>query len=576
VSADAAPAEDAGARIEQATPSNALLAGIALDGAAAADALASDGDGGTLDRARYLAARRCATAMLSYWRRHLPIAGETAFGPEVATDEAGGAVGALDRAMQSGNVTGAARAAERLAAAFHVTSMALATREVSRGAVGQAASDAVYRAGEAALEATPWVPEGDDAALADVLGFVDMAIGGSQALGLDVGTALAPLEAARSLKMLVDLRDRAAFVRATGTAGSAIRRALRALPGERLAPELLYRPLDAANDIAALTLPKPAWPVTSATAALGERLFTDHRLSRGGVRACTSCHDPARAYDDGRATPASLVPGTPLLRNTPTLLYAPLEARLMWDGRVRTADRQALRVLHAAAEMGATDNAMVRAVSADAAYAIGFRSAFEADGGAAGPDAGDMASWVTPANIGRALAAYEASAFVPGRAPIDRFARGDTGALTADERAGLDVFAGKGRCARCHVPPVFGGSRPPDFTAPIFAVLGVPSSPASGVLDADLGRGDGAFRVPTVRNIARTAPYFHNGGFATLEEVVDFYDRGGGRALGFPVENQDPEVRPLTLSPEDKRVLLVFLRSALSDEGSGEDAGPKR
>jgi cytochrome c peroxidase len=118
------------------------------------------------------------------------------------------------------------------------------------------------------------------------------------------------------------------------------------------------------------------------------------------------------------------------------------------------------------------------------------------------------------------------------------------------------------------VPPVFSGSRPPDFTAPVFAVLGVPSAPSGAAatsLDADRGRGAGDFRVPTVRNVARTAPYFHNGRYATLDQVVDFYDRGGGKGIGVDVPNQDPEIRPLHLSAEEKRVLLAFLRQAVTD-----------
>jgi cytochrome c peroxidase len=260
---------------------------------------------------------------------------------------------------------------------------------------------------------------------------------------------------------------------------------------------------------------------------------------------------PERAYADGLVAPASLDPRAPLHRNTPSLLYAPLEALLTWDGRVRMADRQALMVLHTPAEMGSTDEQLTKVVASDPGYADGFRKSFE--GG------------VTPENIGLALAAFEASELVPGAAPIDRFARGDDAALSTDARAGLDVFAGKGRCARCHIPPVFGGSRPPDFTAPVFAALGVPSAPTATVLDADRGRGGGDFRVPTVRNVATTAPYFHHGRYATLDQVVDFYDRGGGRGLGVDVAHQDPEIRPLHLSAEEKRVLLVFLRRAVTD-----------
>jgi cytochrome c peroxidase len=200
--------------------------------------------------------------------------------------------------------------------------------------------------------------------------------------------------------------------------------------------------------------------------------------------------------------------------------------------------------------MGLTDAELTRTVEADPSYRAVFHDLLHED--------------VTPENISLALAEYEASAFVPGDAPIDRFARGELGVLSADARTGLDVFAGKGRCARCHIPPVFGGTRPPDFTAPVFAVLGVPRSPDARVVDADRGR-DGAFKVPTVRNVARTAPYFHHGHYATLEQVVDFYDKGGGTGLGLDVPTQDPEIRPLHLTPEERRVLLVFMREALTD-----------
>jgi cytochrome c peroxidase len=179
---------------------------------------------------------------------------------------------------------------------------------------------------------------------------------------------------------------------------------------------------------------------------------------------------------------------------------------------------------------------------------------------------------VGPGDIGLALSAFESKTLVPGTAPIDRFDETGEG-LSADARAGLDVFAGKGRCGRCHVPPVFGGSRPPDFTVPVFSVLGLPSAPGSHVLDPDPGRGgvtkrpqdEHAFKTPTLRNVARTAPYFHNGRWSSLDEVIDFYDKGGGRGAGLDVPNQDPDVRPLKLSAEERRVLLVFLREGLED-----------
>jgi cytochrome c peroxidase len=524
-----------------------LLRDLARDGSIATEQLAAHCD----DRHAYLDIRRKAAALLSAWRRWIGIPAEAAFGPEVAIQEAGGSIGALDRAMQRKDCDAARDAIGNLAAAFRITETSLSRIGIPRAPFGQALSDATYRLGQAVLEATSYVPEGDDAALSDVLGLLDFIDAGTRAIDLDVASELAPLERLRTAQTLAEVTDRAGLARAAGVLGASIRRALRATG---VSTTLTYRPLHDAPDIGALTLPRPALPADPARAALGRRLFFDRRLSPRSVRACATCHVPERAYADGLVAPASLDPGTPLRRNTPSLLYAPVEALLTWDGRVRMADRQALMVLHARAEMGSTDEQLAQVVASDPAYADGFRASFE-DG-------------VTPGNIGLALAAFEASELVPGSAPIDRFARGDDSALSADDRAGLDVFAGKGRCARCHVPPVFSGSRPPDFTAPVFAVLGVPSAPSGAAatsLDADRGRGSGDFRVPTVRNVARTAPYFHNGRYATLDQVVDFYDRGGGKGIGVDVPNQDPEIRPLHLSAEEKRVLLAFLRQAVTD-----------
>ena len=126
------------------------------------------------------------------------------------------------------------------------------------------------------------------------------------------------------------------------------------------------------------------------------------------------------------------------------------------------------------------------------------------------------------------------------------------------------------------MPPFFGGSRPLDFAVPVFAVIGVPVSPAGHALDPDRGRAlithraadERAFKTPTVRDVARTAPYFHHGRFARLEDVVAFYNKGGGRGFGLEVPNQDPDVRPLQLTAEEERALLVFLREALLDASS--------
>jgi cytochrome c peroxidase len=477
------------------------------------------------------------------------MAAEASFGPEVALQEAGGSIGTLDRAIESHDCRSVRDSANALEGAFALSNLALSRVDVPAATLGQSLADAAYGLGQAILESTPYVPEADDTALADVLGFLEFLENGTRALGLEVTAYLAPLARLRDARTLAAVTDRAASVRATGVLGTSIRHALGALG---FATTLTYRPLRDAPDISALTLPRPAEPADPEAAALGQRLFFESRLSHDRARSCATCHVPERAYADGQVAPVSLDPTTPLRRNTPSLLYAPIEALLTWDGRVRTADRQALMVIHTRAEMGSTDAEIVRVLALDRQYEGAFNRAFK-DG-------------LTPKNIGTALAAFESATLVPGDAPIDRFARGDESALSREARAGLDVFAGKGRCARCHVPPLFGGSRPPDFTAPVFAVLGVPSAPGARSVDADRGRGDGAFRTPTVRNVSRTAPYFHHGRYATLDQVIDFYSLGGGRGVGLNVPNQDPEIRPLSLSSEDKHLLRAFMVEALDDE----------
>jgi cytochrome c peroxidase len=490
------------------------------------------------------------------WRRSFSFSAEVTFGPEIGFGEGGGALGSLDRAMTANDCGAAQEPATQIERALLLADSELGRRGLARPALVQALSDTAYDLGQALLESSAFVPEGDDAAFADVLGLIDAVEAGTRAVGVDVSEGLAPFARVKTAPALADVRDRAALVRATGVLGALLRSKARQ-KGLEAYPRFPVR--TATDEVSAFTLPRPAAPADDEPAALGEKLFFDPRLSRGRTRSCASCHIPAHTYSDGLVAPVSLDTSTTIRRNTFSLLYSPLAASLTWDGRVRRADRQALSVIHNRAEMGLGDAEITRMVQGDPAYVSAFRRAFGEDGSAK--------------DVGLALSAFEARAMVPDSAPIDRFGRGEDAALSDDARAGLDVFAGKGRCARCHLPPVFGGSRPPDFTTPVVSVLGVPSAPGTRVLDGDPGRGGithsardtGAFKVPTLRNAGRTAPYFHHGRYSTLEQVVDFYDKGGGRGLGLTVENQDPDVRPLHLSAEEERVLLVFVRDALDD-----------
>jgi cytochrome c peroxidase len=581
-----APAESATAApsgaTETAAPRTALSA-FALEAADAASrdarALHASIEAGAADAGApaYLALRRSVARAAPFVRARVHMAAEVLFGPQRPAEEAAGAIAALDAALARHDPAAAGRALGQIEPA-----LVLAVEEIGRSGVpatlgATAISDAAYDLGVALLEASPDLPADPAAILAQQRGTLAAVEGGAAALTRDlaapaaeagaVTAAAAPLQAALDrARTSLDLDDRAALAIATGRLGAAVRqlatgRGVRVrLPYPARFPVADQGP---AEPVSVLTLPAPRRSAERADeqkrlAEVGRRLFSDTRLSRGRARSCASCHEPARWFTDGRAAPASLVPGGASLRHTPTLLYTSIHAAQMWDGSILTPQDQALHVIHRREEMGLDDADLAAALAAAPEY----RAALAGPSGAP-----------SPATAARALAAFEALSLVPGDAPIDRLARGDETALGADARRGLDVFAGKGRCARCHVPPLFGGSRPRDFSVPVFAVLGVPDAPGSHALDPDRGRAlvthraadEHAFKTPTLRDIGKTAPYFHHGRYARLEDVVDFYDEGGGRALGLDVPNQDPEVRPLGLTAEEKRVLLVFLREALLD-----------
>lgn len=252
-------------------------------------------------------------------------------------------------------------------------------------------------------------------------------------------------------------------------------------------------------------------PLTAKTIALGRRLFFDRRLSRDGSVACSSCHDPERAFSDGRPI-AIGISGRKGRRNAPALVNRGYGRLFFWDGRAATLEEQVLQPIQDPNEMDLTL-----------------------------PEAGARVH-LPAGEIARALASYVRS-ILSGGSRFDLFSNGDRSALSPPEQAGLLIFRGKANCVACHVGP--------NFTDEKLHNTGV--AWRDGKL-ADPGARQGNFKTPTLREIARTAPYMHDGGLATLEEVVAFYDRGENRNPFL-----DPELRPLHLSPLEKRNLVAFL-----------------
>src|SRR5207245_681362 len=252
--------------------------------------------------------------------------------------------------------------------------------------------------------------------------------------------------------------------------------------------------------------------------ALGGRLFFDPALSRRGRRSCAACHQPALAFSDGRAR-AVVDPGHGFVRNTPTLLNAGMQLFQFADQRAPFLEFQVEAVMQNPREMDLPLAEAARKLGGDSALVARFA-------GALGKPPREA---LTPQSLGVAIAAYVRSLRAMD-SRFDRAVRGDTDALTASERRGFNLFLGKAACGTCHFAPLFGGTVPPTYREAEPEVIGVPAKPVArgprldpdpGVFAVDkapLHRH--AFKTPTLRNVALTAPYMHNGVFRTLEEVV--------------------------------------------------------
>jgi cytochrome c peroxidase len=312
--------------------------------------------------------------------------------------------------------------------------------------------------------------------------------------------------------------------------------------------------------------PLTAPPQTDVLIALGARLFLDPRLSGTGTRSCASCHDPRHAFSDGMPTAASMSRGTTVARNTPSLINAGLEPRLFADERAASLEDQALEVLRSPAEMGSSDVAAAAAIARDDRYRGEFTLAFRADTG----------SSISPLHLRQALAAYVRS-LVAMNSRFDRAVRGDTALLTQAEKRGFNLFMGKAGCGTCHFAPLFSGDTPPLYHASDAEVIGTPVSPAHPAqLDADSGRARldhlpahlRAFKTPSLRNVALTAPYMHHGRFATLDDVLRFYDGGGGLGAGARIANQTLSGDRLHLTGDERNAIVAFL-GTLTDTVTG-------
>lgn len=304
-------------------------------------------------------------------------------------------------------------------------------------------------------------------------------------------------------------------------------------------------------------IPSGEYSFTPEKAKLGERLFYETKLSNQNNRSCATCHIPEKAFTDGLKTNTSLS-GTSLSRNTPTLAYASLQNAQFWDMRQLDLEKQSLDVIRNKEEMHGSLKNVIPFITEDSDYKILIYKAF--------PKNKSLEEW----QLQNALASYIRS-LNKFNSKFDGYFQSKSN-FTDEEKLGFNLFAGKAKCATCHFIPLTNGTVPPIFRKTEQEVLGTPKTKAGKGISSDLGRYAqykmpqlrNAFKTPTLRNSALTAPYMHNGVYDSLEEVVEFYNKGGGIGLGYEVENQTLPSDQLNLSITEQKALVAFLKT-LSD-----------
>jgi cytochrome c peroxidase len=273
---------------------------------------------------------------------------------------------------------------------------------------------------------------------------------------------------------------------------------------------------------------------------LGRHLFFDPRLSGEGNMSCGTCHNPALGWSDGLPT-AKGVKSAVLGRASPTIINSAFGGIMMWDGRKKDLEEQAMGPMEANVEMNMDTARLFKWLNESPGYRKLFEAAYPGEG-------------INAATLSKGMATFERTV-VMNDTPFDKWLAGDAKAMTAQQVHGFDIFldASKGNCAACHSAP--------NFTDDGFHNVGLASwgnsNPDMGrFAQKPLARLKGAFKTPQLRGIALTAPYFHDGSAKMLKDVVNHYAKGGEVTT-----NIDTSIRPLNLSEQDKEDLVAFLNA---------------
>ncbi|MCB0461897.1 MAG: cytochrome c peroxidase [Flavobacteriaceae bacterium] len=320
-------------------------------------------------------------------------------------------------------------------------------------------------------------------------------------------------------------------------------------------------------------------PLSSpASIKLGKKLFEDPILSNDGKMSCVTCHNPKKGFSDGLPKSSTNKNGVANKRNSPGLIDIGYSKRFFWDLRDHNLEKQVAHVVDNNLEFNTSFKTIASKLNRISEYRKLFDEAY-----------GDISKDdINKRSISNAIAAY-VNSLKSFNSEFDQFVRDDIDTYPEDAYRGFNLFMGKAACATCHFAPVFNGTVPPFYIESESEVLGVTVGLDSinPKLDEDLGRvANGmnldkhwffrnSFKTVTVRNIELTAPYMHNGSFNTLEEVIDFYNLGGGKGMGLDVENQTLSDAPLGLNKREKADLVAFLKTLTDTTGLTQKTIPK-
>lgn len=296
--------------------------------------------------------------------------------------------------------------------------------------------------------------------------------------------------------------------------------------------------------------------------SLGKILFFDSMLSHDNKMNCATCHQPEKGFADGTPKSMSNKNGITVFRNSPTLLNSAYADKYFYDLRAYSLEQQVEHVIFNNLEFNTSYAEILNKLNSNKTYSEKFKTIFKKKA-------------ITREDFTKALASYVLS-LKSFNSSFDQYVRGETSKIDDSVAKGFNLFTGKANCATCHFSPTFSGLVPPLYIENESEILGVFSKPTSKELDEDEGRYNNgilnekswifekSFKTVTVRNANETAPYFHNGAYSNLDDVLEFYNQGGGEGMGISTKNQTLASDKLNLTSEEKNDIIAFIKS-LSD-----------